>query len=207
MGAEVETLTDAERTYLEGFRVPEARKAIRIIDALTGRAEAAERAEKDAVAALDANWIQHQRIVRAEAEAATLRADRESLSTRADYFQTEHRKALDETFKVVRERDAALARVEETERREDDRLQVAGTEIAALCSLVAEGARQLELAISAMGFEGQRENARRWLADPMVQAARAAIAVASSPADRLAEKLRQAPTIAEADFADPEPFV
>jgi hypothetical protein len=42
--------------------------------AANARADAAERAEKEAVAALDANWVQHQRIVKAETERDQLAA-------------------------------------------------------------------------------------------------------------------------------------
>ncbi len=68
------------------------------------RAQSAERADSTqrAVAYLD-------RAERAESEAAALRADRSKALARADFFQAEHRKALDETFKVIGERDAARA--------------------------------------------------------------------------------------------------
>jgi hypothetical protein len=49
-------------------------RAVRHEDAANARADAAERAEKEAVAALDANWVQHQRIVKAETERDQLAA-------------------------------------------------------------------------------------------------------------------------------------
>jgi hypothetical protein len=49
---------------------------------LLARAETAERGEADAVAALDENWVQHQRIVAAESALATEKAAREAAEKR-----------------------------------------------------------------------------------------------------------------------------
>lgn len=73
---------NAAEIEINGLTEKGYRAAALLIEA-NARADAAERAEKDAVAALDANWVQHQRIVKAEAERDQLKekldaAERES---------------------------------------------------------------------------------------------------------------------------------
>jgi hypothetical protein len=53
----------------------------------------------------------------ANARIAELETNQNTVRDRADYFQGQHRKTLDETFEVIRERDAANARAEAAEHK------------------------------------------------------------------------------------------